>query len=340
MMGHPSRISLLRLGILIYSCADLIAQQHAPTLDWSVALGWLPVDTQTLIVATQPFVIPEQEQDKDQDKDPETSPTEVLHGFVLGRVDEFPVLYKALAGQTVKFALAGVRDFLSFSGLGLGPHDGCAVIMFAEPLGDRLQSATSGLAKEDWSGNTVFSLSTVREGSLPAEPEQTNLFITQLGPNILVTATDRTSLRSLLERRAGPQTDRALPSGLPEWKEVDVTSTVWAMRHYKYTRHSRPKQSVLSLGPLEEFDDPKAVGLVYNAQPNGPAQKLYYFSSNQQISEIARHHWEWIKEGLMTPRVSRKSKGVAEVIIPTLPGEATSSFMLLLLSSLGYEIAI
>ncbi len=332
-MGHPLRISLLRLGILISSGACLIAQQRAPTLDWSVVLGWLPVDTQTLIVATQPFVIPE-------DKDPKTSPTEVLHGFVLGRVHEFPVLYRALAGQTVKFALAGVRDFQSFSGLGLGPYDGCAVIMFAEPLADRLQTATSGLAKEDWSGSTVFFLSTVREGSLRAEPEQTNLFITQLAPNILVTATDTTSLRSLLERRAHPQTDRALDKGLPEWKEVEVTSKVWAMRHYKYTHQSQPEQSVPSLGPLEELDDSKAVGLVYNAQPNGPAQKLYYLSSHQQISEIARHHWEWKEEGLITPRVSRKSKGVAQVIIPTVSGDATSSFILLLLSSLGYEIAL
>jgi hypothetical protein len=212
--------------------------------------------------------------------------------------------------------------------------------MFAEPFGDRLQSATSGLAKEDWSGNTVFLLSTEREGSLRTTPEQLNLFVTQLGSNVLVTATDRNSLHSLLERRSGLQTDRALHAGLPEWREVDVTSPVWAMRHYKHAYDPQAKGSVLTLGPLEELDDPKAVGLVYNAQPMGPAQKLYYLSNNKRITEFTRHHWEWKEEGLVTPKVRRRSKGVAEVTVPTPSAEATFLFYLLLLSSLGYEIAM
>jgi len=214
------------------------------------------------------------------------------------------------------------------------------VIMFAEPLGDRLQPVTSGLDKEDWSGNTVFLLSTEREGSLRTTPEQLNLFVTQLGPNVLVTATDRTSLHNLLERRSSLQTDRALHGGLPEWREVDVTSPVWAMRHYKHAYDPQTKGSALSLGPLEELDDPKAVGLVYNAQRIGTAQKLYYLSNNKRIAEFTRHHWEWKEEGLATPKVRRRSKGVVEVTVPTPSAEATLSFYLLLLSSFGYEVAM
>ena len=183
-----------------------------------------------MIVANQPFVIPEHEKEES-----EISPISTLQGLALGRLDEFPVLYNALVGNTVKFALLGVRDFRTFSGVGFGPYDGCAVIAFADPLGDRLRSATSGLANEVWLGNMVFFLSKVREGSLRTRPEQLNLLVTQLGPHILVTAADRDSMHSLLERRAGLQTGRALHDRLPEWADVDMRSAVWAMRHYKHT---------------------------------------------------------------------------------------------------------
>jgi len=320
----------------MFCCAYLIAQQPAATPDWRAVLGWLPTDTQTLIVATQPFVIAV----RVEDEDAEISPIDTLRRFGLGRLDDFPPLYEALVGHTVTFALAGVREYRRFSGLGLGPYDGCAVIVFARPLGDRWQSAISGLAKEDWSGHTVFVLSTEREGSLRTAPDQLNLFVTQFGSNFLVTATDRGSLHSLLERRAGVQTDHALPGGLPEWREVDVTAPVWALRHYRHTYDPKTKRSVLSLGPMEEPDDAKAVGLVYNVQPIGPVQKLYYLSQNKQIDGVIHHHWEWKDEGLATPKVRRRAKGVAEVTVPTPSAAATGSFFLLLLSSLGYEIAM
>jgi hypothetical protein len=321
---------------MIFMLCPLVAQQRDRTLDWSAVLGWLPTDTQTLVVARQPFVIPKH----DPDAVVEPAPVDFLRRLVLGRLDEFPMLYQAIAGRTVKFALSSVSDFREFSGLGLVPYDGCAVIVFSEPLGGSLHSAIFGQPKEDWSGATIFSFSTEREGSLRSSPEQTNLFVTQLGSNVLIAATDRNSLHSLLERQAGSQTGRALPNVLPEWKEVGATAAVWAMRHYKRTYDRKTKLPVLSLGPLEELDDSEAVGVVYNAQPFGPAQKVYYLSHNQRATELSRRHWEWKEEGLTTPKVHRKADGVAEVTVPTPSADATASFALLLLASLGYTIAL
>jgi hypothetical protein len=327
---------MVRLCTLMFCCAHLVAQQRDRTLDWSAVLDWLPTDTQTLIVARQPFVIPKH----DPDAVAEPAPLDFLRRLVLGRLDEFPTLYQAIAGRTIEFALSGVSEFRRFSGLGLVPYDGCAVMVFSEPLGASLHSALSGLPKEDWPGATISSLSTVRNGSLRTSPEQLNLFVTQLGSNVLIAATDRNSLHSLLERRAGFQAGRALPSVLPEWKEVDNTAAVWAIRHFKHTYDRKTRRPVLSLGPLEELDDSEAVGVVYNAQPLGPAQKVYYLSHNQRATELTRRHWEWKEEGLATPKVRRKADGVAEVTVPTPSADATASFALLLLASLGYTIAL
>jgi hypothetical protein len=69
-------------------------------------------------------------------------------------------------------------------------------------------------------------------------------------------------------------------------------------------------------------------------------QKVYYFSHNQRIAALARRHWEWKEEGLATPKVRRKAEGVAEVLVPTPSDHANTSFAILLLSSLGYTIAM
>lgn len=245
----------------MFCCVHLVAQPRDGALNWSAVLDWLPTDTQTLIVARQPFVIPKH----DPDAVAEPSPVDFLRRLVLGRLDEFPMLYQAIAGRTIRFALAGVSEFRRFSGLGLVPYDGCAVMVFSEPLGASLHSAILGQPKEDWSGATIFLFSTAREGSLRSSLEQSNLFVAQLGSNVLIVATDRSLLHSLLERQAGSQAGRALPSVLLEWKDVRVTAAVWAMRHYKRTYDRKTKMPVLSTGPLEELDDSEAVGVVYNA---------------------------------------------------------------------------
>jgi hypothetical protein len=316
-------LTILLACTLTFCCSHLIAQQRDRTLDWRSVLNWLPIDTQTLIIAPQPFVIPKNAEDADN----ETSPVDALRRFALGRLDEFPKLGEALAGHTVKFALSGVREFRGFSGLGLVPYNGCAVIVFSEPIAASLQSAISGLPQEDWSGVTIIKLSAVRSGSLRASPEQVNLFVAQLGRDVLITATDRDLLHSLLDRRAGFQPGRAIPRDLPEWRKVDVTAAAWAIRHFKHSYDSKT-------------DHPQAVGIAYNAQPAGPAQKVYYLSHNQQVTEIIREYWQWPDEGLAPPKVLRKSQGVVEITVPTPSAHAATLFALLLLGSLGYMIAL
>lgn len=318
-------------GLLVFCCNGLSAKPYDPTLDWRAVLEWFPSDTQTVIVANQPFIIPDVEKRESSRDDESFSPTETLQALALGRIGEFPALYQALVGQKAKFAVAGVRKFRPpAGGLGLGLYDGCSVIVFEGSLGDSLRASISGSPSENWLGSTVFFLTAEREGSLRSNPEQSKLLVTQLGSDVLVAATDSNSLHTFLKQRKDKKSGGRIRGGVSIWSNVDVESTAWAMRHFTGSGTSKKKN----------FNDSGAIGVVYNAQPPGPIQKVYYFSKNQQIVEICRNQWEIPQEGLDSPNVRISSKGVAEVVVPTVSDQAKLSFLFFLCAQLGFAIFV
>src|SRR5207244_2011279 len=103
---------LAMIFALVFCGTPLGAQQSGRAIDWRAVLEWLPADTQTLIVAPQPFAIPRvDEEDEEGDDDLEASPIDMLRLFSTGGLPQFPVLYTPLLGRTVSFAVSGVRRF-------------------------------------------------------------------------------------------------------------------------------------------------------------------------------------------------------------------------------------
>jgi len=306
-------------------------------------LNWLPADTQTLIVASKPFVIPVPQ--KDDDDDAPFIVSDGLREYSLGRLSDFEVIYQPLIGRTVQFAVAGVRDFRLASGLGLMPYDGCAVIAFSQPLAATFESALGGVPSENYSGVTVFTFTQVRSGSVRSRPEMQDLLVAQLSPNLLVVGTDRSSMRTLLEHRERGAMDGPFPSHLPEWKLVDAKAPVFALRHYRRAYDPEKRTTVVSLSPADgEFEpDDSGIGFVYNAQSSSTSQSVLYLSGNSRAIEIARKRWEWEDEGLPAPTVTRVSSGVFRVIThprQSLEHDGLGTFALLLLAALGFTIAL
>lgn len=160
-------------------------------------------------------MLPKVSDDRD---DEQRTVISILRISTLGRLDEFTKLHDALVGRRVKLSVAGVRAWHQFSGLGLGPYDGCAVIVFDEPIESALNAPMLNAQRESESGATIFVLSTDREESLRDRPEHLFLYVTQLSPVMLGVATDRESMHMLLDRRAHPRTSLAFPPSLAEWK--------------------------------------------------------------------------------------------------------------------------
>jgi hypothetical protein len=327
----------LRLCGFFCLCAALAAQDN-PTgpLEWQTVLDWLPLDTQTLVVAPQPFTL---KKDSDNDDDSEASPIEALRNLALGRLDDFAPVYDPLVGRRVSFAVAGVRSFDNgFCGLGLIPYTGGAVIAFSQLI-PTLDSVLAGVQTGTDSGAIVFSLSTVHPGSRRDQPEQLHLFVTQLDARTLAVATDRDSLHLMLGRRMLAIGQRALPRELLEWNEVDTSAPVFALRHFRHSHDAMEKAAMEKVG----LTDPYAVSVVYNAQPIGPIQTVYSRSRSRRQVELARNQWTWTDEGLASPKVSRLGSGALRVAVPTPPSdshESTGSFLILLLAHLGFSIAL
>lgn len=325
----------MRWSLAVLSVVFLAAQPGEPTpLSWKNVLSWLPTDTETLVVAPQPFSIPPI---TNEDEERVSSPAEFLRPFALGRLFDFPIIYTPIVGLRVQFAVAAVRAFHNPSALGLGPFDSCAVIKFADRLGTGLEAALVKLPKEQIEGVTAYVETEVDQGSRRDRLAYITLLVAQAAPGVLLVATDRISLRTLISRRNASASGRALPEDIPEWRLVDFSAEAWAIRHYRRSNAGNGKTVMLS-GP-RVGTDPGAVGVVYNAQPPSTEQIAYYLSRGQQATRNAMLNWEWRDEGLKS-RARWKSKGVVEVRAATSSEEATNTFLLLLLGNLGYQLAL
>jgi len=326
---------VMRWVLVVLSVVLLAAQPGEPTrLSWKTVLSWLPTDTETLVIAPQPFSIP---RITNEDAERVPSPAEFLRTLALGRLFDFPIIYTPIVGRRVQFAVTAVGAFHSPSALGLGPYDSCAVIKFADRLGTGLEAAFVKLPKEQIEGVTAYVETEVDPGSRRDRPAYMTLLVAQAAPDVLLVATDRISLRTLISRRRVSASGRALPEDIPEWRLVDFSAEAWAIRHYRRSNAGNGRTVLLS-GP-REGTDPDAVGVVYNAQPQSTEQIAYYLSRGQQATRNAMLNWQWRDEGLKS-RARWKLKGVVEVRAATPSEEANFTFLLLLLTNLGYQLAM
>ena len=192
-------------------------------------LTWLPTDTETLVVAQEPFRITKQ--------DRTNIPAALLmaQDFVLGLLTaaEKGKLGEAMLGRTVRLAAFGGRGFENHSEgengalpLGLIAYQGCAVYAFAEPLSESIVSRPSD-------GSVMGHRVWISKGTQSDLPDSDIYFVSLLQPDVITVCNDRTFFQEMLSRRDLPQQSRALPADLPEWKQVDRTAPLWAICHYR-----------------------------------------------------------------------------------------------------------
>lgn len=194
----------------------------------NTTLNWMPADTETFLVAQQPFAIPTAKDAGD------ASGLEMAQGFLLMAMEaaENGKLLTDFAGKTVKFAASGARNFhnqkeMANGGLPLGmiAYEGCSLYAFTEALPDSLIARPGD---DLVSGNRVW----ISKGSMNDTPNTDTYFVTLLQPDQMLVCNDRTFLNDVISRRKMARGPRALPASLPEWKYVDRTAPLWAISHY------------------------------------------------------------------------------------------------------------
>lgn len=242
-------------------------------------LWWLPEDTQAITVAQGPF-------DRERFLDHREF---AAH---LGLETETEV--GPLAERTIAVTVRAGRRFRNAKGIGAWPFAGAFVTIFEKPLGKAGDEVKKSLADSAaFDNEREITTQRIRGHDAVVKRETRwkddwTTFVVQPTPNVLIHATDRAFLEETLDRIERRAKTRALPATLPEWKLVDTTSPVWAIRHYDRKDSAHDPSS-----PLSEHGsfirDRQAIGLVFDFNPaRGRVASVKYLTGRKDAYAVAK----------------------------------------------------
>lgn len=251
------------------------------------AIGWLPADTETVMVARGGFVLPDLSKDVDdavaehnglRDQIPVKDIAAHLELDTVMVMAYLPELGQQLSGQRVAIAVRGLRHPRdSATGEGLMRSEGCLVLILEKDLG---QNALSSSAGPKITQETIASYPV-----LVAQDDEDTVLTAQPLPNIVIIATDRSYLAEVLARMAGRSGRRALPSSLSEWNHVDTSARFWAVRHFDHTQADEDPSSPFR-PDLEAERDEQAVGVTFSLEPGKPALVTYLTGDKNFLAKV------------------------------------------------------
>jgi hypothetical protein len=296
-------------------------------------LSWLPKDTETLVVAQQPFTLPTQRQEK-------VDATMTVRGYVLIPLDAFAQggLLKSVDGATMRYAVLAARKFTDHPAddkgvlaLGLIAFEGCAVYGFADPIPD---SAFSQVPDASFLGQPVWSMK--QEGEWldqDGTPGYETYWAAKIKPDVLLACSNRDFFASVVtEASSAAMKTSARFAYLPEWKQIDRSAPVWGLRDFTLanpeTDPSHPARGMA--GAM----DASAVGVVFQAgRPEGKVQTRWLSKAKENPFD----HFDEVAElkGAVTTR--QVSEGVWEMTIND-EREAGSYAVLATLAMLGFAV--
>lgn len=196
-------------------------------------IKWLPEDTETVVVARS--IILGDPAIPNIKKWSNIGIIAVMEGLNLARGKHLA----PLSGRQVELAIRGSRNFdvvTSFGGL---RSENCTIFSFAKDLdGSGKALMIDSLRKHADSvkllvGREVFVFpSTISEEPWIKQPAWEGAYFVLLDPKTLLYATSDRYLAEVLERIDHLPKTRPLPDTLPEWKQVDLKSKAWILRHY------------------------------------------------------------------------------------------------------------
>jgi hypothetical protein len=224
-------------------------------------LGWLPADTETLIVAREPFTL---DFHPPAGKPAPASALRLAQGYTVLPFMARPLseLSAQLEGQMLRHAVFAARRFQNHEAvpgqpqkLGLIAWQGCGVYGLPQSAVAQMFSRPSD---EMLFGFEIWTMKSTGPGSSP--PLDT-LFVTRPKPGLAVVCNDRAFLSDLLSRIGVPQAVRTLPPASPLMKAVDRTAPLWAVRRFLPERAGIDPTHPASGGMLG-IADPDASGVV------------------------------------------------------------------------------
>jgi hypothetical protein len=304
----------------------------APKSALEEVLSWLPGDTETLAAAQGPFKIEASEETDEDSEEQETFTLEdVFRGWTTGSIGAIREgrFFKPMADWSVKLAVEGSRRFRRPSGLGSFRYQGSSILLLEEGRGlDPLMKAIEKDAEEVFE-ERGHRVSVFRE---KLENDEWTFLVARPRPDVLLCATDRGYLGELLDRMAKPSKVRAFPPEIPEWKLLDSSARVWAIRHYGMN-HSNPDEDV---SPASLREDRTARGLVFFPSKEGRSGRVRVLSESARTFDEMKSDFHNPREGLSSSL--EHENGIVEVTAACDSAKSASYFVLVLFAYLGHGI--
>ena len=172
------------------------------------------------------------------------------------------------------------------------PYEGCSIIDFQSNLPED-HALSQWLAKNAARTEIVAGYKTfIFDEKL--EQDQWHFLIVQPRPNLLLFATNKSYLESVLRRRdrstyEREKTVRALPATLPEWKYVDTKSPDWAVRHFRKDQARFDPTSPLARKNWVPFDT-DAMGITYSLNTKQNVAAVHYLTSPRNTASMAKEY--------------------------------------------------
>jgi len=244
------------------------------TVDQKDLIWWLPADTESVVAARGPFLVPA-ESDETSEKDEQKYGTkQATQAEIRARFEELPLelfdemdLAETLRGYTVAYAMQGSRHFREPShGAEVMEFEGCSIVIFEKDLGG-LESIVGRMP--DWKGASKETIGGTRVMVMHEKSEEAewSYYLALPQPRVLLVANNRQYLQEVLARMAQKKVPRALPDQLREWRFLDANARFWGLRHYDPTQAKMDPTSPLGGDSAFVPGDPKATGVLFALDP-------------------------------------------------------------------------
>lgn len=316
----------------------------SPVLEIQTVLTWLPVDTETIVVADVRkgsflTVADLKSQEEREDKNPVLSVKQLAALFEAESVSFISLkrpLAKLLDTREIRFAIEGSRHFRPPKNLGTMPYEGCQILVFARSLasaGELFMKDHQKLGME----LREIDKQTVAVFQEHFEEDVWRFFVALPQDNVLLIATNQNYLQEVLARMKTPPGDRALPETLPEWKYVNTHAPFWGIRHYDTSQANLDPTSPFGGGKAANQPDDQAIGVVFAFDPNdGRTATVTYLSNNESMLEIFKRSQHPEEVPALVPSFKQLGKGVAQASFQLSEAESVAYFFLILETALGH----
>lgn len=284
---------------------------------------WLPADTESVVAAERPFVVPSHEI-RDSDA------LAVAQGFTIGLLTaaEKGRLFNSLQGFRLRFSLLAGRKFAwrNDDKDGLISYQGCAVYAV-----ERMPPAIIARAAEE---NVAGHPTWTSKGSQNESEYQYTYRITLLRPDLLLICNDRDFFTEVVTRSSGKAVRQALPESLPEWKHVDRLAPIWGIRHFD--AHPSIRDDTNPANFEGGKGDKEAVGIAM--QVGHPAGSVW----GRWMTKSKTNPWPELAEDPDfngQAQITRKQDGAWELACPATDQHAASFTGFVLLGMLGFSVS-